>query len=559
MRRKVASWLVAVAVAWTAPAAWAEDVALVVVNTDYEFHATPRGARALLNIVPDLEDAGYDVVVYRNLDSRTMAEQLPGLHDRLRSAGRKIFVIGGHVVRDRRDSWLLLTDADRPGGFEIGRVGLSLGALMDHAASNPGTAVIAIGDGPAEVEVVPGFTNGPITSDVGQGVLLITGGPRELAGYIRSVVLKPGQVLRQTFNALPPGVALRGYLPRTTPFTPDLAAAPPTPVPAPPPAAQPDPRIERMFWQRTRNLNTPQAYEDYLRRYPGGRFAAEAARRAEELRLTPEDLARIDEEALQLTRQQRRDIQQQLTLLGFDTRGVDGIFGARTRSAVRDWQGSVGVPVTGYLTANQISRIDGMAAQRAEELRAEAEARRREEERRDRAFWRETGAEGTEAGLRAYLARYPDGVFSDRAEARLNEIEREQRRLAEIEERNAWDAAVSQGTLQAYRAYLRDFPDGRFAEEARARVASLSNPETPPEIVAAARDEEESLRLNTFRRQLIEGQLRALNLDPGAVDGNFDRDTRRALRRFQRAANLQVTGFVTRDTIVRLLASAISQ
>ena len=38
---------------------------------------------------------------------------------------------------------------------------------------------------------------------------------------------------------------------------------------------------------------------------------------------------------------------------------------------------------------------------------------------------------------------------------------------------------------------------------------------------AAARREEDSLRLNNFRRQLIEGQLRSLNLDPGAVDGTF--------------------------------------
>ena len=58
---------------------------------------------------------------------------------------------------------------------------------------------------------------------------------------------------------------------------------------------------------------------------------------------------------------------------------------------------------------------------------------------------------------------------------------------------------------------------------------------------------------------MIERQLRALGLEPGAVDGRFDRDTRRALRRFQRANELPVTGFVTRSTIVRLLASAVAQ
>ena len=551
MKRRIIRWIVAWTVLLAAPVAWAEEVALVIVNTSYDQHPNPSDARALLNVVPDLEDAGYEVFVFRDLDSQSMLRELPAMRQKLRSAGRKIVIVGGHVVRDRRDSWLLLTDGDRPDGFEIGRYGLSIGALKDYLGSNPGTALLAVADNTRTIDVAGGFTMGTIVDDLPQGVVLATGAPRELADYIADTVLKPGQVLRATLGALPPGMKLRGFLPRTLPFTPAAAT--------PAPGTQSDARPERMIWRRARTLDTLDAYEDYLRRYPGGLFAEQAAARAAELRLTPEDRARMAEDALDLTRQQRRDLQQHLTLLGFDTRGVDGIFGTRTRAAIRDWQQTFGIPPTGYLTANQISRIDSQAAQRAEELRLEAERRRLLEERLDRAFWDRTGADGSEAGLREYLSRYPDGLFSDGAEAQLREIEREQRRLARVEERNAWDQAVMQGTLQSYRAYLRDYPEGRFAAEARARIASLGNPETPPEIVAAARQEEESLGLDGFRRQLIERQLRALGLEPGAVDGRFDRDTRRALRRFQRANELPVTGFVTRSTIVRLLASAVAQ
>ena len=47
--------------------------------------------------------------------------------------------------------------------------------------------------------------------------------------------------------------------------------------------------------------------------------------------------------------------------------------------------------------------------------------------------------------------------------------------------------------------------------------------------------------------------LAAQNLDVGKIDGAFDRQTRRALRQFQRARNLPVTGFVSQQTMVLLM------
>ena len=59
------------------------------------------------------------------------------------------------------------------------------------------------------------------------------------------------------------------------------------------------------------------------------------------------------EAELRLSRDQRRAIQAGLTRQGFDTRGVDGIFGRGTRAAITAWQRANDAQPTGYLTAAQ--------------------------------------------------------------------------------------------------------------------------------------------------------------------------------------------------------------
>jgi peptidoglycan hydrolase-like protein with peptidoglycan-binding domain len=53
---------------------------------------------------------------------------------------------------------------------------------------------------------------------------------------------------------------------------------------------------------------------------------------------------------------------------------------------------------------------------------------------------------------------------------------------------------------------------------------------------------------------LVETKLQSLGYDLRA-DGQADRDTRRALRRFQADRGLPVTGYVDQTTMVRLLAA----
>ena len=50
-------------------------------------------------------------------------------------------------------------------------------------------------------------------------------------------------------------------------------------------------------------------------------------------------------------------LQQGLTDLGFDTGGTDGVFGARTRQAIRAYQQSRGLPADGFATSELVTRV----------------------------------------------------------------------------------------------------------------------------------------------------------------------------------------------------------
>ena len=273
----------------------------------------------------------------------------------------------------------------------------------------------------------------------------------------------------------------------------------------------------------------------------------------------PTARARAAEDALNLTRDQRQQIQRGLSILDYDTRGIDGIFGTGTRSAIQGWQTSRGYAVTGYLDAAQINALGQQASVRAAELEAAARAAREAEERADRAYWQVTGQGSTEDGLRLYLDRYPDGLHAEEAEARLDEYERAARSEAEARDRAAWDAVRSVDTVAAYEDYLNEYPNGAFTEQARARIAQLSGSggNLSPQEIAQLEAREAALNLPPVTRSLMEQRLAALGLEPGRVDGRFDDRTRRAIRRYQRARGLDVTGYLDQTSVVRLLAETV--
>ena len=533
--------------------AWADDAALVVGIERYErLDRLVQGTMSTRSAVA-LERAGFQVFAGANLDRTSLRQLARSFHAETDDAGRLVVALTGRFTNDGETSWLLASDAGEPMLFSTGDRALSLNAVMNVLATSPGQALLLIGEEAGDDKVYDGPVKagiGPL--DVPQGVTVIRGRPGVIADLLATAVAEPGtDVLRQARRTR--GIRLDGYLPSSLVVTP--VGTEPIDGGANSTGAS-NRLLHQRAWDEAVALDSAQGFLAYLARFPNGPNVEEARARLAAIRAEPFRQERLAEEALGLSRAARRAIQRDLNVLDYNTRGIDGIFGPGTRQAITNWQQQTGRSQTGYLTANQIFRLDAQASRRAAELEAIAERQRKEEERRDRAFWEETGLAGTEAGYRTYLNRYPDGVFAREASARLEAIEASKRERAAQQERTAWDRARQRNTPAAYRAYLDQYPNGSFVDAARARIQAAQQNNSNANQRRAAENVEKALGLDPITIRLIEARLQQMGLEPGTVDGRLDGDSRRAIRRYQRDRNLERTGYLNQATVSRLLRDA---
>lgn len=554
MRHLIIATVLATAAGFLQAPAWAENTALVLANERYEvLGRLSRGAEPA-EAARALEDMGFDLTVLPNGRAATLSETLSEFAKVVPGAERLVIVLSGRFATDGTRTWFLAADADEPEFLGLGGGALSVESVMHLMQRQAGSALLVLGVDPDEDRVFDAYLREGVGAlDVPQGVTVVRGLPRDVAGFIQTDLVRPNADLTRLIAA-DRRLKAEGFLPRQLWFmgpAPGAMEVVQTPLPEDSTAA------EDALWAGAVALDTAEVYRNYLSRYPTGRYAPEAEEALATLLSEPFRDDRLMEEAMDLSRDARRNIQRNLSLLDYNTRGIDGIFGPGTRGAITNWQQQNGFAQTGYLSTEQINLLDAQSARRAAELEAEAERMAAEQDRLDRAFWAETGARTDEPGLRAYLDRYPDGLFAELATEQLAAIEAEKRRQARDEERSAWDAALAADTVQDYRVYLQTFPDAAFRAEAEARITALEQTSGNNAAEQAALAAEAELGLNPITARLIEAKLDQLGLNSGVVDGVFDDATRRALRRYQRDRGLAVTGYVDEGTVVRLLADSI--
>ena len=532
----------------------AEDAALVLGVERYEQLGRLSRGDDIVSAATGLEDLGFDVTTLANGRADTTREALARFVEQAKDADRIVVVLSGRFVNDGTRTWLLTAEAQAPSLLSLGGEAVSLESVMRVLADAPGRAVLMIGVQPDEDTETEGsyLSAGIGPLNIPQGVTVLRATPGDAAAFLDEELAAPDADLA-VLIAANPRVRAQGFVPATLPFMPAAVDVEPT-DPLGTPVADTD--AEDVLWEGTIALDTVDAYRTYLRRYPDGQHTEQAETTIAEIISEPNRADRLAEEALGLSREARREIQRDLTALDYNTRGVDGIFGPGSRSAMRNWQQQNGYPQSSYLTREQISRLDGQAERRIAEAAAEAEQERLAQQRLDRAFWDETGARGDEPGFRAYLGRYPDGQFAALARQRLAAIEAERAAAAEVFDRNVWDDAQGADTAAGYQAYIVAQPDGAFVVQAQARIAQLNAPAIDQAAVDAARAQEQALGLPQIRAQLVELRLREMGLNPGAVDGVFDEDTRNALRAYQDNAGLGATGYLDQATAVQLLADS---
>ena len=526
--------------------ALATDRAFIVGNGTYaQGAAITQAGRAAL-AARALQVAGFAVTEARDLDAAGLADALSTLVAAQEPEDRLVILMVGHFAQSATQGWFLATDAATPDLGRVGAAGVAVQTLLDIAAAHPGGAVVLLGTEARRLPLGRGLSPGigPVT--VPQGVTLVQGDAARIADFAASALPRRGTSLVAMLEGAP-DLAGSGFLAPLVPFRPGTGVAPVVPD------------ADDVLWQATRAIATPEAYDAYVARFPEGRHASDARTEAARIRDEPGRQARLVEDGLSLTRDDRRAVQSALSVLGFEPGGIDGLFGAGSRRAIAAWQGRNGLAPTGFLTREALAALSTQSDRRSAELEAAASARRAETERADRLYWEETGAAGDETGYRTYLKRYPDGLFAEVAAERLAVIEEARRAQSAATERIAWDTAVLEGSIASYSDYLAAFPEGAFIAEAQARIDALTQDARGDADREGAEAAEAGLNLGAPARQLIEARLEALSLRPGPADGVFDDQTRRAVRRFQALRDLPGTGFLDQATMVSLLADGLLQ
>ena len=400
------------------PASASNRVALVIGNAAYS-HA-PRLANPL-NDAADVGDAlerlGFAVTRLRNTERSALWDGLQKFA--LAASASEIAVVfyAGHGIEVDGRNFLVPTDArlqsDREVEFEtvplelVSRAverarGLSL-VILDACRENPFAAAMqragatrSVGRGLARVEPLgetlvayaakegtlaadgqgrnspysaallkhleePGLEVGLMFRRVRDGVLAATGGAQEPFVYgslsSQGVYLKePAQVAGAEADAAPgvaPGAGQR--------LTAEHLAA------------------ERLFWESVEDTEDPEEIHAYLERYPEGTFASLALTRlgrmskpAEEaVAATTESDPMEIEESLGLSRADRRLVQHGLASLGHAPGPIDGVFGPRTRRAIRAHRAEKGLPEGEHLTEGISGELLELGRNEARRIEAE--------------------------------------------------------------------------------------------------------------------------------------------------------------------------------------------
>jgi peptidoglycan hydrolase-like protein with peptidoglycan-binding domain len=538
---------------------WAEDRSLVIGNDPVDPTSTVAVASEVFRISRALNTAGFTTLDGSNLETDALRSRLGQVLRDLGPTDTLVILLAGDFAHSDRQSWFLSPDPTDPLTLAtIGATAINLATVLDIAALAPGRALVMLGTDGNRLPLGRGLTAGLGDLAIPQGVAVVQGGTADLSRFAQSGLTKRGQSLAQMLRGAR-NLTGSGFLPQGIAFREMQASANPV-TPAKTDDAEKTRAQEAAAWAAAQKAGTIAAYQAFVQTYPASPNYRAAMTELTRLRNDPTLLAQTAEEAMNLSRDQRRAIQRQLTLLGFDTRGVDGILGRGSRAAITAWQKAQNTPATGYLSALELDRLAAAADRRAAELEAEAAARQAQLDREDRSFWERSGASGAEDGLRTYLRQYPDGLYADVATNRLAAFDLARQNQAAAADRAAWQQAELTNTSDSYTEYLTQFPQGAFVAEAQTRIAAAQEAEgvgDRGEARAAAQAAEDALGLNPLTRRLIEERLAGLGFDPGTADGEFDDKTRRAIRRFQKARGQEVTGYIDQTGIVALLAGAI--
>lgn len=383
-------------------------VALVIGNGAYTRlnDQLPNPANDARAMAASLRALGLEVIEAIDLDYIGMRQALRRFDRALQGAEAGIFYYAGHGMEYRGQNYLFPTDAilETEGDVGLGLIDMdqilrvmetavpTRLVFLDACRNNPmasqfrGTpgssrsttvgrglgrmsaalgTFIAYATAPGEIAADGKGENSPFTTAMVQHLTEPGLEISQLMHKVRNSVIEATQEQQIPWESS----SLRGPFVLNT----NIDVNPPTPKVATPPSND-DQRAEILFWESIKDSDRLAAFEAYLDRFgDDGVFAPLAKDRLNILQPTqskPLDASpNVDWQG----------IQEALNALGYDVGEADGIFGPRTRSALRDWQRGNGLTSDGYLTDNQVNRLTAEARPRLTAHKAKIRKQQKEQ------------------------------------------------------------------------------------------------------------------------------------------------------------------------------------
>jgi len=91
----------------------------------------------------------------------------------------------------------------------------------------------------------------------------------------------------------------------------------------------------------------------------------------------------------------------------------------------------------------------------------------------ENALWDAAQRSNKVADYRAYLTQYPNGRYAAIAEGRINLLEEQATTELSLQDQNAWSIANNMATEAGYQEYLKRYPRGLYVVQAEARIKKL--------------------------------------------------------------------------------------
>ena len=404
---RVFSLLLATAVAGAAVSALAETrVALVIGNGQYsrspDLQNAGNDARAMAATLGSLGSELVGDRAHVDLSRAGMTRLMGELQDRLleETDATVLLFYSGHGVAEGNDNWLVPVDDDAIRYREdVALSAISARSLIQGLAGRRGGVNILILDacrnsplpsrhetrgatakGLAKLDNTPPNTVIVYAAAPGQAAYDGHGELSPFTGALIDAMQRPGErledvvgltaaVVQRETAGMPEGVQQPWVemqpLPQAFFFVPPVVGDDADDPPAPPPEPQ---DLAARAYEAAERVNTVRAFSQIIERFPGTLFATLAEEQIAQLEGAAAASAVADrpspetaERALGLARGDRKRIQAALVAAGLDPGEPDGLFGQRTRAAIKRWQSLRAMAITGYLDADTAKALLALA------------------------------------------------------------------------------------------------------------------------------------------------------------------------------------------------------